>query len=407
MGDCGIDGADCPTVPSNCQNMKGQDCSAGLSPGDTVSIQDLLYGLLLDSGNDAAIALAEVVAGTELDFVELMNQRADLLGLSNTSFANSHGRDPQKIDKKNCPEVDFDDPKCAHYSTARDLAYLARTALPHPLFATVVSTPTYDTQNWSAQNSTNVDASLDTSNSLIRNSRGNVNFYPGTVGVKTGTTDLAGECLVAAANGQISSSDSAIAVVLGAMEGDRYRDAKTVLDFGLNYIRADEAEFVSQQVPGSVIIGDQQTASITMLNAGSNAWHGGYVLRSLATGWLTDRVSMKRSVPPGETITLSIPLKTLVTGDYSFQWRVFTNFTGYFGEATPRKTVRVLDRGDGSEECAALNQSLAQAEARLRDWQEMLRTAPPSHKAEIKRQIDRVKGEISAIKSKKQRLGCP
>ena len=148
MGDCRQSGSQCLSTTLSCP-ANGQDCSVGLSAGDTLSIQDLVYGLLLDSGNDAAIALAEVVAGTEQDFVDLMNARARQLGLNNTSSANLHGRDPQTVDPDNCPKVDFDDENCAHYSSARDLALLAQVALAEPIFANVVATPTYQTQSWS------------------------------------------------------------------------------------------------------------------------------------------------------------------------------------------------------------------------------------------------------------------
>lgn len=224
-------------------NGAAQDSSVGLSPDDTVSIQDLLYGLLLDSGNDAALALAEAVAGSESAFVDLMNTRAAELGLRDTHFANAHGRDPQKVDPDNCPEIDFDDPQCAHYSTARDLARLARTALAQPLFATVVGTRRYQTQDWSAQDSANVDSDLDNGNFMIRTDRANNSFlYPNAFGVKTGTTERAGRCLVSAAKAQSPASDSLIAVVLGAANNtDRYEDSAIALDHGFETLAAEDA----------------------------------------------------------------------------------------------------------------------------------------------------------------------
>jgi D-alanyl-D-alanine carboxypeptidase len=224
-------------------NGAAQDSSVGLSPDDTVSIQDLLYGLLLDSGNDAALALAEAVAESEAAFVDLMNTRAAELGLQDTYFANAHGRDPQKVDPDNCPQIDFEDPQCAHYSTARDLARLARTALAQPLFATVVGTRRYETRDWSAQDSANVDSDLDNGNFMIRTDRADNSFlYPNAFGVKTGTTERAGRCLVSAAKAQSPASDSLIAVVLGAANNaDRYEDSAIALDHGFETLAAEDA----------------------------------------------------------------------------------------------------------------------------------------------------------------------
>jgi D-alanyl-D-alanine carboxypeptidase len=211
-----------------------QDASIGLSPGDTVSIEDLLYGMLLDSGNDAAIALAESRARTESAFVARMNARAVKLGLGHTHYANPHGRDPSRIDPDNCPDVVYDGSDCAHHSSPRDLATLAIKALSHPLFAQIVNTPTYNTRLWSAQASGAVDSGLDNSNDLIRRDKSsNPYLYTGAIGIKTGTTDAAGACLVAGADSKAHPEDSVVTVVLGAAnDNDRYIDSVRLLDFG-------------------------------------------------------------------------------------------------------------------------------------------------------------------------------
>ena len=208
----------------------GQDMSDGLSAGDTISIQDLLFGLMLDSANDASIALAEAVSGTEAAFVAAMNNRAAQLGLNDTSFRNPHGRDPQRVDD-DCGSEGFQDPDCRHFSTARDLARLARFALGDPNFAQVVQTATYTWTNWTASGT--VDTNAENSNRLIRSGAFN---YPGAYGVKTGTTGRADACLVSAATGTIVSPgvvSDVIAVVLGAEDNTaRYEESARILDFG-------------------------------------------------------------------------------------------------------------------------------------------------------------------------------
>ena len=94
-----------------------------LSEGEVLTIQELLYGLMLHSGNDAAVALAIYCAGTVEEFAQLMNDKARMLGLQNTHFENPNG-----LDSAN------------HYSTAKDLATLASYAMKNPIFEKIVST---------------------------------------------------------------------------------------------------------------------------------------------------------------------------------------------------------------------------------------------------------------------------
>jgi len=172
--------------------------TAHLSPGETVTLEELLYGLLLPSGNDAAQALALHVSGSEEAFVAAMNARAAELGLSHTHFLNSHGLDAP-----------------GHVSSAADLLALTREAFRHPAFAHIVATPATSMggHDW-------------------RNRNRLLGQYPGADGVKTGTTAAAGECLVASAS---RDAHRLIAVVLGS--DDRYADATALLDYGFaNYV---------------------------------------------------------------------------------------------------------------------------------------------------------------------------
>jgi D-alanyl-D-alanine carboxypeptidase len=143
----------------------------GLLPGDVISLEGLLWGLLLPSGNDAALAIAEHVGGTVENFVALMNMKAKELGLKDTQFRNPHG---------------LDDPQ--HYSTAWDLAVLTREALRNPVFARMVATPTVTVTG-------SRPFFLSNSNPFLHSPE----LLPGATtvdGVKTGRTDNAGDCLV-------------------------------------------------------------------------------------------------------------------------------------------------------------------------------------------------------------------
>ncbi|MBI2940335.1 MAG: D-alanyl-D-alanine carboxypeptidase [Chloroflexi bacterium] len=138
----------------------------GLRRGDRLSLEDLLYGLMLPSGNDAAVAVARIVSGSEAAFVAAMNRRAADLGLVDTHFVNPHG---------------LDDPD--HYSSAYDMARLAWFALRNPTFARIVATREREVKGSATYQLHNTNRLLFTRTDVR--------------GVKTGTTDLAGRCVTA------------------------------------------------------------------------------------------------------------------------------------------------------------------------------------------------------------------
>lgn len=185
----------------------GQNSVAFLRQGDTLSLGDLLYALLLPSGDDAAVAIADSVAGSPANFVALMNLEATILGLSKTThYANVHGLDAD-----------------GHYTTASDLAKLTASAMTYKAFRDVVGTTKYVL----AATSTHGRYTWTNTNELLP---GEINQYSGAVGVKTGYTGNAGYCLVFAAShpeGQL------VGVILGesTYEG-RFTDAKLLLTWG-------------------------------------------------------------------------------------------------------------------------------------------------------------------------------
>lgn len=155
----------------------------GLTTGDKITIRDLLYGLMLRSGNDAAVALAEYAGGSIEGFAELMNKKASELGLNNTHFETPHGLDSDE-----------------HYTTAYELALLSNYALNNTTFAQIVGTKEYTiTIN-------GYPKQLSNTNELLGN-------FEGVYGIKTGFTNGANRCLVTACK---RGDMDIICVVLGA-----------------------------------------------------------------------------------------------------------------------------------------------------------------------------------------------
>jgi len=157
------------TVSANAAGTEGS--SIYLKAGETLPMSDLLYGLMLSSGNDAAIAIAEHVAGSVESFAAMMTKRAREIGAKNTAFQNPNGLDEE-----------------GHYTTAYDLALITREALNHPRFAEIVSTKRK-----------NIPASENSVARSFYNHNKLLSLYPGCIGVKTGFTKKTGRCLVSAA----------------------------------------------------------------------------------------------------------------------------------------------------------------------------------------------------------------
>lgn len=178
--------------PTTLQDMSGNYSTANLEPGDVLTVEQLLYCLLLPSANEAGNILAVAVDGSIEAFVEHMNTRAKELGCKGTHFVNPHGlHDPD------------------HYTTAYDISLYMTEALKHELFRTIIHTATYvlpATAHMGEQTFYNTNA-------LISNFHYSGYVYDKCIGGKTGTTDEAGRCLVAAAE---SGDTLLISVILGS-----------------------------------------------------------------------------------------------------------------------------------------------------------------------------------------------
>ena len=170
-----------------------------LDPAEKINLYELITGALVRSGNDACVAIAEHIAGSEEQFVQLMNRKALALGAQNTNFENTNGL-----------------PRKEHYSTAYDLALMARHGLQIPQFASI--TRQKETKIHFLEPDVFMD--LRNTNKLLWN-------YPYADGVKTGTTTAAGKCLVASAT---KEGRQLLVVVLNAP--DRFGDAKKLLEWG-------------------------------------------------------------------------------------------------------------------------------------------------------------------------------
>ena len=171
----------------------------GLKRGDKASVRDLLYGLMLRSGNDAAVALAEHVGGSVKEFAELMNEKAIELGLTNTHFVTPHGLDDAN-----------------HYTTALELAKLTDYAMNNETFVKIVGTKstTIYINNQSRQ---------------INNTNELLGVLNGVVGVKTGFTNNAGRCLVTETK---RNNMDIITIVLGAdTKKDRTKDSVNLIEY--------------------------------------------------------------------------------------------------------------------------------------------------------------------------------
>ncbi len=183
--------------------------SMGLREGDRVSRRDLIYGILLPSGNDAANAAAVSVSGSVNAFVKKMNAKAATLGLRNTHFVTPSGLDAD-----------------GHYTTAYDLAMLASYAMKNPIFREVVSCQYKEVEFGNPP----YKRTLYNSNKMLKQ-------YDGAIGIKTGFTDNARRCLVSAAR---RNGVELIAVTLNAP--DDWNDHKKMLDYGFTQVSAYNAD---------------------------------------------------------------------------------------------------------------------------------------------------------------------
>lgn len=188
-------------------SIKQDGTLLGISPDNPIILEQLLYGMMLVSGNDAASAVAETVGGEYHRFIQMMNEKANIIGCTNSHFSNASG---------------LTDP--THYSTAIDMTKIAAYAMNNQMFRDIVSKKIY--------NMTYVDGTVQ----LIKNRNEFLDSkYYGANGIKTGMTEAAGECLVASAerNGQL--------LIMSVYNDEaRWQDVQKWLNYGFSIIEQEE-----------------------------------------------------------------------------------------------------------------------------------------------------------------------
>lgn len=195
------------TASANASSMGGSQIF--LEPGEAMSVTDLLKGIAIGSGNDATVTLAERIAGTEENFVNMMNKKAKDLGLSNTNFKNATGLDSEN-----------------HYSSAYDMSFIAKELVKHEKILEFTSIY----EDYLRQN-TNNSFWLVNTNRLVR-------FYQGVDGLKTGFTNEAGYCLTSTAK---KNDMRLITVVMNEPDSNtRSSETTAMLDYGFNMYKIDK-----------------------------------------------------------------------------------------------------------------------------------------------------------------------
>jgi len=201
---------------------KVEGSSMYLKAGQTYTVKELLLGLLLASGNDAALAIADHVAGGEKEFAALMNEKAKELGMSNTSFANPHGLDQRE-----------------HYSTARDMAQLMFYCMENDELRDLIA----------CKNTQIKGISIINHNKLL-------SCYPGCVGGKTGFTSAAGRCLVSCCE-----KNGIRLVCVTLCDPDDWRDHAALYDYAFaNYSLRDISSEIQLQIP--LISGSKESVKV-------------------------------------------------------------------------------------------------------------------------------------------------
>lgn len=198
------------TVPDSAGTAPSDSTRVPVYPGEQMPFEDLLYGLMIKSGNDAANAIGTLVSGSVAQFVEEMNQRAQQLEIQNTHFVNTHGYPAQ-----------------GHYTSARDLATITRAALQNSAFREILTTRSH------TMAATALRGELTLRNSYSILDPDSQYYYPYALGGKTGYASSAGQCFVCVAE---KNGRTLISVVLnaGGTKTPKWTDTRALLDYAFS-----------------------------------------------------------------------------------------------------------------------------------------------------------------------------
>lgn len=222
------------TISEEAANMGGSQVF--LQAGEVYTVYDLLKSVAIASGNDAVVALAEKIGGSQSGFIDMLNKRLKEIGATNTNFVNAHGLDAE-----------------GHYSTARDMSIIARELLKHPKILEFTSIY----EEYLEKN--------DGSRIWLVNTNKLVRFYDGVDGLKTGFTKTAGYCLTATAS---KNNFRLISVVMGEDTSEnRSSDTVKMLNYGFNTFKINIIKTKGESL-GKVRVekGKQDSANIVLLN---------------------------------------------------------------------------------------------------------------------------------------------
>ena len=228
------------TVSVSADAIGIEGSSVYLYEDEKLTLEDLIYAMMLESANDAAAAIAIEVGGSIEDFADLMNKKAEALGLKNTHFENPHGLDGE-----------------SHYTTARELAIIAQSAMSNENFRAIVSTF-----------KKNIPLNESEGIRLLVNHNKMLKGYDGAIGIKTGYTKKSGRCLVSAAE---RDGVEFIAVTLNAPND--WNDHKALLDYGFSMYesrvlcREDDFKYIQPVIGGReeyVVLSIANDVSVTL-----------------------------------------------------------------------------------------------------------------------------------------------
>ncbi len=221
------------TVVAKDEDVRIEGTSIGLKDGDKITLETLVCGMLLESGNDAANVTARVIGKSREKFVSLMNNKAQKIGMKNTCFKNPSGLTEE-----------------GHFSTAFDMALLGSYAIKNKQFCEICSL-----------SSLRVSYGNPEYQRTFKNHNKLLNSVEGAFGIKTGFTKASGRCLVSAAE---RDGVTLVAVTLSAP--DDWNDHKKLFDYGFERVRVYEAEFNAEEIKLDVVGSDNRKIGVKLKN---------------------------------------------------------------------------------------------------------------------------------------------
>ena len=219
------------TVKAKLSDVTVEGTSIGLKDGDEVSLEPLVAGMLLESGNDAANVTATMIAGSKEKFSQLMNKKAKELGMLSTNFKNPSGLTPE-----------------GHYSTAYDMALLASRAIKNQKFRELCSTRSYKATYGTPQYQR-----------TFYNHNKFLSVFDGALGIKTGFTKASGRCLVTAAE---RDGVTLVAVTLNAR--DDWNDHVKMMEYAFGILETKTANFDAEKIKISVVGSHKKQVSVKL-----------------------------------------------------------------------------------------------------------------------------------------------